>query len=140
MPAARAVWSLAAPVAAHWPVQRLQWFTKGFYKVGRVRDDVVMTDLRMGVEPDYVFRFKVAEVANPHIVPAPSQQVKAAPAAAAVAAAGLSPLAAFAADAQMDSSVNLALAPWESPTIGFVFTLASCTMSIALVVWGRNGL
>ena len=55
----------------------------------------------------------------PAFVPAPSQQVKAAPAAAAVAAAGLSPLAAFAADAQMDSSVNLALAAWESPTLGF---------------------
>lgn len=53
-----------------WVVQRLQWFTKGFYAVERIGDGVVMTDLRMGIEPDYVFRFKVAEASNPHTKPA----------------------------------------------------------------------
>lgn len=59
---------LLTGIEAHWPVQRLQWFTKGFYSVSRgpEDDDVVITDLRMGVEPDYVFRFKVAEIGNPH--------------------------------------------------------------------------
>jgi len=47
-------------------VQRLQWFTKGFYRVGLEGRSVVMTDLRMGVDPDYVFAFRVAELANPH--------------------------------------------------------------------------
>jgi inner membrane protein len=34
-----------------------------------------MTDLRMGIEPYYVFRFKVGEVGNPHIKPTPSEQL-----------------------------------------------------------------
>jgi inner membrane protein len=41
-------------------VQRLGWFNHGFMGA-RVRDDVlVLSDLRMGSEPDYVFRFAVA--------------------------------------------------------------------------------
>lgn len=66
--------SLLNSIEAHWPVQRLRWFTKGFYKVERVNDDIVMTDLRMGVEPDYVFSFKVAEVGNPHAKPVVSKR------------------------------------------------------------------
>ncbi len=50
----------------HWPVKRLRWFTKGFYSVGRIDRDVVITDLRMGLEESYVFRFKVGEIGNPH--------------------------------------------------------------------------
>ena len=57
----------------HWPVTRLQWFTKGFYRVSEIDGDVVITDLRMGVEDSYVFRFKVGEVGNPHSLPTPSQ-------------------------------------------------------------------
>ena len=59
----------------HWPVRRLQWFTKGFYSVGREGDAVVMTDLRMGLEPGYVFRFKVGEIGNPHARPLPAEQL-----------------------------------------------------------------
>ncbi|MEZ5584016.1 MAG: metal-dependent hydrolase [Candidatus Competibacteraceae bacterium] len=50
----------------HWPVQRLQWFTHGFYSVEQEDGGVVISDLRMGVEPEYVFRFKVASLGNPH--------------------------------------------------------------------------
>lgn len=46
----------------HWPVRRLQWFTKGFYRVEREQSEILMTDIRMGVEGYYVFRFKVGEV------------------------------------------------------------------------------
>jgi inner membrane protein len=60
----------------HWPVQRLQWFTHGFYKVQQIGDGIVMTDLRMGMEPDYTFRFRVAAVANPHLVPEEGRRVK----------------------------------------------------------------
>jgi len=60
----------------HWPVQRLQWFTHGFYAVQRIGDGIVMTDLRMGMEPDYTFRFRVASAGNPHPVPEVSRRVK----------------------------------------------------------------
>jgi len=61
----------------HWPVQRLQWFTKGFYRVSEHAGSVVMTDLRMGIEGSYVFRFKVGTVGNPHSLPTPSEQLPA---------------------------------------------------------------
>jgi inner membrane protein len=47
-----------------WAVQRLQWFTRGFYRVREAEDGVVITDLRMGFEPHYVFNFRVAEIRN----------------------------------------------------------------------------
>ena len=56
-------------------VQRLQWFTKEFYAADSIDGDVVMTDLRMGFEPAYVFRFKVGEMGNPHPHPAPAERV-----------------------------------------------------------------
>ncbi len=45
----------AVPAAA-----RLLWFTHGFCSVRQQGDRVVVTDLRMGSEPDYVFAFAVA--------------------------------------------------------------------------------
>jgi len=45
-------------------VRRLAWFNHGFQKA-EVREGVlVLSDLRMGMEPDYVFRFAVAERAG----------------------------------------------------------------------------
>lgn len=46
-------------------VARLRWFTHGFMKA-EVREngdgqDLVLTDLRMGSEPDYFFRYRVAQ-------------------------------------------------------------------------------
>ena len=52
---------LLAGIEDHWPVQRLQWFTKGYYRVRDEGGDIVITDLRMGVEGGYVFSFKVGE-------------------------------------------------------------------------------
>jgi inner membrane protein len=57
---------LLAGMADHWPVKRLQWFTHGFYSVRQQMDDIVMTDLRMGLEPSYIFQFKVGKAGNPH--------------------------------------------------------------------------
>ena len=59
----------------HWPIKRLKWFTHGFYSVDRVRSDIVITDLRMGLEPYYVFSFKVAQMGNPHAIPSKSERV-----------------------------------------------------------------
>lgn len=60
---------LLAGLEEHWPVGRLQWFSKGFYAVVKQDDEVVISDLRMGIEPDYVFRFAVASIGNPHPKP-----------------------------------------------------------------------
>lgn len=44
----------------NWAAKRLKWFTKGFYGVLAEGDNIVMSDLRMGLEPDdYVFQFIV---------------------------------------------------------------------------------
>ncbi len=60
--------SLLAGLEEDWNTQRLQWFSKGFYSVRNVGNEVVISDLRMGYEPDYVFSFAVAELDNPHAV------------------------------------------------------------------------
>ncbi|WP_054032089.1 metal-dependent hydrolase [Desulfatitalea tepidiphila] len=61
----------------HWPVQRLQWFTHGFYSVKELDGAIVLSDLRMGLEPDYFFQFKVGEIGNPHPVPTQSARIRA---------------------------------------------------------------
>lgn len=52
---------LLAGLEAHWPVQRLRWFTHGYFTVGQEGGDIIMRDLRMGIEGRYVFNFKVGE-------------------------------------------------------------------------------
>jgi inner membrane protein len=66
---------LLAGIEQHWPVQRLKWFSKGFYSVSRKQNDIVISDLRMGMEPSYVFSFKVGEISNPHAVPSTPKRV-----------------------------------------------------------------
>ena len=46
--------------------QRLQWFADGFVGASVQDDTLIMTDLRMGQHPDYVFRHAVARSGNPH--------------------------------------------------------------------------
>ena len=67
--------SLLNGIEESWTVQRLQWFSKGFYAVNQKKQDIVISDLRMGSEPDYVFRFKVGEISNPHAVEAVPEQL-----------------------------------------------------------------
>lgn len=67
--------TLLEPLAGYWPVQRLQWFTKDFYTVDLEGRDVVISDLRMGLTPSYVFRFKVGEMSNPHAREVPVERV-----------------------------------------------------------------
>ena len=50
------------PLRDSWEVQRLKWFSQDFYKVSRNSTDIVISDLRMGVEGQYVFNFKVGEI------------------------------------------------------------------------------
>ena len=42
-------------------VQRLAWFNRGFMRAQVQQGRLVLSDLRMGMEPDYNFRFQVAE-------------------------------------------------------------------------------
>ncbi len=63
-------------IEQHWPVRRLQWFSKGYYKVWRRGGDVVLSDLRMGYEPDYVFSFVVGKLNNPHIMPVSAERIR----------------------------------------------------------------
>lgn len=67
---------LLGPIQDSWPVQRLQWFSKGFYRVSKQENDIVMSDLRMGLNPNYVFSFKVGEVGNPHTRAVKPQQLE----------------------------------------------------------------
>ena len=41
-------------------LQRLQWFNRGFMRAQVVDGELVVSDLRMGLEPDYNFNFAVA--------------------------------------------------------------------------------
>ncbi|MGB4859702.1 MAG: hypothetical protein WBP11_10270 [Dokdonella sp.] len=47
-------------VAGFAAVQRLDWFNHGFMKAQHVDGELVLSDLRMGSEPDYACRFVVA--------------------------------------------------------------------------------
>lgn len=101
---------LLAGLEDDWPVQRLAWFTKGFYAVRAAEPDVrvarqstssmrqlfgavetasaatsspgatgvpvVMTDLRMGQTPWFVFAFVVAEHDGASAWPVPSHQLR----------------------------------------------------------------
>jgi len=51
--------ALATQHANHPQLQRLSRFTDGFFKVQRHGENLVVTDLRMGQEPDYVFSFDI---------------------------------------------------------------------------------
>lgn len=65
-----------ADIAVHSaPLRRLAWFAHGFLK-GEARDDrFVVADLRMGDEPDYSFRFVVAEKTADGWAPIPPEQL-----------------------------------------------------------------
>ena len=49
--------------AKHIPdVQQLEWFADGFNRADVIADKLVITDLRMGFEGNYVFQHLVAEI------------------------------------------------------------------------------
>ncbi|QSX78591.1 metal-dependent hydrolase [Agrilutibacter solisilvae] len=49
-----------AAVGDYRAVQRLAWFNRGFMKAHEHDGQLVLSDIRMGLEPDYSFRFVVA--------------------------------------------------------------------------------
>jgi len=64
-----------AEVAQFPALQQLTWFNRGFMRVKMVDDALVISDLRMGLEPDYNFNFIIArQNAEGHWQAIPPQQ------------------------------------------------------------------
>jgi inner membrane protein len=65
---------LLAALRDHPPVARMERFARGFIKLERERDGdagerIVLSDLRMGLEPTYTFAFIVARTQSPTLLP-----------------------------------------------------------------------
>jgi len=54
--------------------QKLAAFSDGFYRVIEIDGQVVVSDLRMGLTPTYVFQFAVAELAETGLTPLPTPE------------------------------------------------------------------
>jgi inner membrane protein len=66
---------LVPALEGHWAFERLAWFTRGYYAIRTEAEEVIVTDLRMGSEPAYVFSFVVGRVdGNGQIEPITSEQ------------------------------------------------------------------
>ena len=61
--------ALLQTLQPQWEVQRMAWFTHGFYKMHQRGTQAVVTDLRMGQEPHYTFAFTVARQEGGRWVP-----------------------------------------------------------------------
>ena len=61
--------SLMKGLKAHPPVAKLEKFTRGFFAMSESNGSIAMTDLRMGSEPYYVFKFQVAELEERKNIP-----------------------------------------------------------------------
>lgn len=48
-------------VRSDWEVNRIAWFSHGYFKMEEQNGVIRIADLRMGVEPHYMFTFEVAE-------------------------------------------------------------------------------
>jgi inner membrane protein len=51
-------------------LDQLAAFSKGFYRIDQRGDDIVLSDLRMGLTPNYAFRFRIARIADGKMRPA----------------------------------------------------------------------
>ncbi len=45
-----------------WYADRMEWFTRGFYSMDKTDTHIILTDLRMGQEPNYTFVFALADI------------------------------------------------------------------------------
>jgi inner membrane protein len=52
-------------VERFWGTRRIAWFSHGFFRMDERDGVATIADLRMGQEPDYVFRFRVAARMSP---------------------------------------------------------------------------
>ncbi len=63
-------------VADYKAVVRLRWFNHGFMKAQERDGTLILSDLRMGFEPDYIFNFAVAQRNSPTWREIPPQQLQ----------------------------------------------------------------
>lgn len=54
--------NLYQAVHNNWYIKRMAWFTQGIFSVAENNGDVIITDLRMGGEPCYIFRFDLGPI------------------------------------------------------------------------------
>ena len=64
---------IASP-SVHRAIKRMDWFTHGAIAVTRKNDRLLITDLRMGIEDDYVFTFDVRGWEADRFIPSPTIQ------------------------------------------------------------------
>lgn len=55
--------------------KKLEWFSRGFYRSDLEDNRIVVSDLRMGMTPGYVFRFAVAEEREGQVFPIAPERV-----------------------------------------------------------------
>lgn len=55
--------------------KKLEWFSRGYYELAVENGKVIMTDLRMGLTPSYVFRFAIANYQSQQFSPIPAESV-----------------------------------------------------------------
>ncbi|NTS78372.1 metal-dependent hydrolase [Catenovulum sp. SM1970] len=67
--------NLLSGMSSDWSIARLQWFSKGFYAVKQQDEQVIISDLRMGLEPDYVFQFAVAKIQGDSLITIDAEQL-----------------------------------------------------------------
>ncbi|EKE76096.1 metal-dependent hydrolase [Oceanibaculum indicum] len=68
--------ALEADLPDRTPVEKVAAFSRGYYALSAKGHDVLLTDLRMGVEPNYVFTFKIAERNSPVTGMVPAKQLE----------------------------------------------------------------
>ncbi len=71
--------ALAAELPGHDGLRRIAAFSKGFYRLQQDGDRVLLSDLRMGQEPAYIFTFVIAKRASAPVPLAVPEQVGARP-------------------------------------------------------------
>ncbi len=57
--------------------RKLEWFSRGYYRTEMLDRQIVVSDLRMGLTPGYVFRFAIAEYRDETVTVIPPRVVSA---------------------------------------------------------------
>ena len=68
--------ALMKGIKEHPPVTKLKNFTRGYYAFSTAGEHVVISDLRMGYEPHYVFQFKIARFNGSTSIPIDDEKLE----------------------------------------------------------------